>query len=88
MIAALRIPEPVLKLHSTFRPDVLDFTLILVEDENITALVQVDDQVFAVLLEQHHLVRRIVVPYALFDLLSVPFQLSGLGIERDNGIGI
>ncbi len=47
-----------------------------------------DDQVLTVFLEQHHLVRRIVVPHVLLDLLTIPFQIAGLGIERYDRIGV
>src|SRR5262249_807693 len=38
--------------------------------------------------EQHHLIRRIEVPYVLLDLLPVPFQMAGLGIECEDRIGV
>jgi hypothetical protein len=87
-IAALRVDVFHEVLDVAARPDVLDVTVVLVEHEDIAALIHVNDQILAVLPEQQHLIGRIVIPHILRDFLPIPFQLPGLGVERDDRIGV
>jgi hypothetical protein len=69
-------------------PHVLEFPVVLVHHEHEAALVQVDHVVAAVARDQDGLVRRVVVPDVVRDLLPVPLERARLRIEADDAAGV
>src|SRR4030095_12448919 len=68
------------------RPYVVDLAVGPIQDEDEAALVLVDEQLLAVTIHDQALAEtRVVVPVVVRDLLVVPLELAGVGIEGEHG---
>src|SRR5213593_1658051 len=73
-------------IDEVHRPDVLDLAVGAVVHEDEAALVLVDEELLAVAVEDQALAEpRVVVPVVVRDLLVIPLELPGIGIQGEHG---
>src|SRR5215469_9235097 len=64
------------------------FAVAFIHDEDETAFAEVSEQVLAVPLKEQRLVRGIVIPHVVVDLLPMPLQLARFRIQRQDRVGV
>ncbi len=70
------------------RPDVERLARRLIEHEDIATFVEVDEEIFAVMLDRHDFVGGIVIPRVVRHFLIMPLEISGLTFDGQDRRGI